>query len=73
MMLASIAIALLVAVGLLIASVLLTPLDTPVHALMAPSAAASQELSSIGVNGTLASFTALIPEMFANYLPLAAR
>ena len=59
--------------GLLLASVLLPPLDAPVHVLNAPSAAASQAPNSKGVTGTLASFTALFPEMVAVYLPTIVR
>jgi hypothetical protein len=72
-MLAFIAVALLLVVGLLLASVILPPLTTPVHALNAPPAAASQAPSSDGVNGTLASFTALIPEIATVYLPSLVR
>jgi hypothetical protein len=69
----SIAMALLLASGLFLASVLLPPLAAPVHALNAPSAAASQAPSSNGVNGTLASFAALFPDIGPVYLPLIVR
>ena len=72
-MLASIVVSLLLVVGLFLASVLLPPLDAPVHMLNAPSAAASQASSSKGVTGTLASFTALFPEMVTVYLPTIVR
>jgi hypothetical protein len=67
-MLVSVAVALLLVMGWLLASILLSPLDAPVHVLNAPSVAASQ-LPSKGVAGTLASFTALIPETAVVYLP----
>ncbi|HTP06703.1 MAG TPA: hypothetical protein VMP08_00525 [Anaerolineae bacterium] len=68
-MLAPIVIALLLVVGMLLASVILPPLDTPVHVLNAPEAAAAQAPSSTGVSGTLASFAALFPDMVNVYLP----
>jgi hypothetical protein len=71
--LAFIAVALLLVAGLFLASVLLPPLAPPVHALNAPPAAASQAPNSDGVNGTLASFTALIPEIATVYLPSIVR
>jgi hypothetical protein len=70
--LASIAVALLLVVGLLLAAVFLPPVGAPLHVLNAPSAAASQAVDK-GVAGTLASFTALIPEMVTVYLPNVAR
>ena len=70
--LVSIAAALLLVMGLLLARVLLGPLDAPVHALNPPSAAASQTLSK-GVAGTLASFTALFQETVLVYLPAVER
>jgi hypothetical protein len=69
-MLAFMAMTLLLVVGLFMASVLLPPLASPVHALNPPSAAASQAPSSTGVNGTLASFTALFPETLSLYIPI---
>ena len=72
-MLASIAVALLLVVGLLWASVVLPPLDAPGHELNAPAAAASQAPSSKGVSGTLASFAALFPDMVNVYLPTIER
>jgi hypothetical protein len=71
--LASLAITLLLVAGLFMASVLLPPLAAPVHALNAPPAAASQAPSSNGVNGTLASFTALYPVIVSVYLPVLGR
>ena len=70
--LASIGMALLVAAGLFMAGVFLPPLAAPVRVLNAPSAAASGALSSPGVNGTLASFTALFPEIGSTFLPVVA-
>jgi hypothetical protein len=70
---ASIAVALLLVMGLLWASVLLPPLDAPAHVLNAPAAEAAQAPSSIGVTGTLASFAALFPEMVNVYLPAIVR
>jgi hypothetical protein len=72
-MLASIAVSLLLVVGLFLASVLLPSPDTPVHVLKASSAAASQAPNSIGVTGTLASFAALFPDVATVYLPTVAR
>ncbi len=72
-MLASIAVALLLVVGLLWASVLLPTADPPVHVLNAPSAVAAQAPNSQGVTGTLASFAALFPEMVNVYLPTIER
>ena len=69
-MLAFTAVVLLLLVGLFLASVVLTPLSAPVHALYPPSVAASQAPSDQGVNGTLASFTALFPELQSVYIPL---
>ena len=71
--LASIAVALLLIVGLFLAGVLLPPVDTPAHALNAPSAAASKAPSSQGVTGTLASFTALFPDVVTVYIPTIER
>jgi hypothetical protein len=68
--LVSIAVASLLVTGLLLASIALTPLTAPVHALHAPAMAASQAPDSIGANGTLASFVALFPELLTVHLPL---
>jgi hypothetical protein len=65
-----IAVALLLAAGLLLTSVLLPPLAAPAHALNAPSVAAPQAPGSNGVNGTLASFAALFPEIVTVNLPI---
>ena len=65
-----IAVALLLATGLLLTSVLLPPLAAPAHALNAPPPVAPQAPSSSGVNGTLASFTALFPEIVTVNLPI---
>jgi hypothetical protein len=72
-LLISIVVALLLVVGLLFVSVLLPPLDTPVHALKAPSPADSYAPSSVGISGTVASFAALFPEIVTVDLPLIAR
>jgi hypothetical protein len=72
-MLASIVVALLLVVSLLLVSVLLPPLNTPVHALMAPSPAASYAPSSVGISGTVASFAALFPDIVTVNLPLTVR
>jgi hypothetical protein len=67
------AVALLLVAGLLLASVALPPLAAPVHALHAPAAAASQAPDSKGINGTLASFTALYPNIVTVSLPFILR
>ena len=67
---ASIGMALLLAAGMLIASVFLPPLQTSVQVLNAPFVTAAQASSSAGVNGTLASFTALWPQMMPVYIPV---
>jgi hypothetical protein len=72
-MLASLGAALLLAVGLFMASVVLPPMTSPVQALNAPAAATLQAPKDNGVNGTLASFTALIPELAAVHLPIIVR
>jgi hypothetical protein len=66
-------ISLIVVTGMLLASVLLPPLTAPVHALNAPSQPEMQIPNSNGVSGTLASFTALIPEIVTVSLPLMLR
>ena len=68
--LASFAVVLLLVAGLFMVSVFLPPLAPPVNVLSAPSAAASQAPSASGVNGTLASFAALFPNLVSDYLPL---
>ena len=68
------AITLFLVTGLLLASVVLPPFAaTPVHALNAPLRIGSQSPTSEEVNGTLASFTALIPEMVTISLPIVIR
>jgi hypothetical protein len=65
--------ALILLSGLLLGGILAAG-DHPVQALDAfPQVSAPQGATSTGVNGTLASFTALIPEVFSNYLPLVSR
>jgi hypothetical protein len=75
--LATTAVVLLLAVGLFLASafagILLPPLNTPVHAINPPSASIAQVSSSKGVNGTLASFAALFPQMAPVFLPMVSR
>ncbi len=73
-MLASIVIALLLAVALLWVSVILPPLDASVHVLNAPPVvAAIQAPSANGISGTLASFAALFPQLANVYLPAIER
>jgi hypothetical protein len=72
--LVSIAVAMLLVVGLFMASVVLPPsAAAPVHVLNAPSVHAGHAYSSIGVSGTLAAVTALFPEIALDYLPLVLR
>jgi hypothetical protein len=71
--LVSVTMALLLVAGLFLAGVILPPLSAPVQALNAPPAATSQAPQSSGVNGTLASFTALYPEILSVYIPLIVR
>jgi len=61
---------LLLVVGMFMASVFLPPLAAPVHALSAPAEEAGIAPNSAGTAGTLASFTALIPELVTISLPL---
>jgi hypothetical protein len=73
-MLVFIAITLFLVTGLLLSSVVLPPFAAiPVHALNAPPAIVSQSPTSEEVNGTLASFTALIPEIVTISLPIVIR
>lgn len=72
-----IGLAVLLAVGLFGLGVLLDQLVAPVHGMagqpVLPAPAASQPSSATGggaFSGTLASFTALIPENLGIYLPL---
>ena len=66
--------ALILLAGLLLGGILAGPGGHPVQALDAfPQISAPQSAASTGVNGTLASFTAMIPEVFSNYLPLVAK
>jgi hypothetical protein len=64
------AVVLLLLVGMFMASVFLPPLAAPAHALNAPQEETMLAPSSNGVAGTLASFTALIPESVTISLPL---
>jgi hypothetical protein len=59
--------------GMFLASVMVPPLATPVQALKAPLSDTSVAPSSDGIAGTLASFTALIPEIITVSLPLLFR
>jgi hypothetical protein len=70
-MLASLA--LLLVAALFMASVVLPPMAAPVQALNAPALVTLQAPKDDGVNGTLASFTALIPELAAIHLPMIVR
>jgi hypothetical protein len=69
-MLASTIMVLLLVVAMFMASVFLPPLSSPVHALNAPAEKAGLSPDSAGTAGTLASFTALIPELVTISLPL---
>jgi hypothetical protein len=71
--LASVAAALLLAAGLFMASVFLPSQAAPAHVLNPPAASAALAPQDDGVNGTLASFTALIPEMATIHLPIITR
>jgi hypothetical protein len=72
-MLGSVAAALLLVAGLFMLSVVLPPVSTPAQVLVAPPASAVQAPDGEGENGTLASFTALIPEIAAVHMPLIVR
>jgi hypothetical protein len=75
--LGSTALVLLLAAALFLASaaagVLLPPLNPPVYALNPPPPQAAQAAGSPGVNGTLASFAALFPQLSTFYVPVVAR
>jgi hypothetical protein len=71
--LASVATALLLAAGLFMASVVLPPAAAPAHILNPPAVSAALAPQDDAVNGTLASFTALIPEIASIHLPLVVR
>jgi len=72
-LLVSIGIAVLLVVGLLLMSVILPPLDTPVHALKAPLSESSYAPGSVAISGTVASFAALFPNLVTVNLPLVWR
>lgn len=57
----------------LLASAWFPPIETPVRALYAPPTPDAQAASSPAVNGTLASFTALFPQLEMLYLPSLTR
>ena len=60
--------------GLLLMSVILPPLDTPVHALKAPVLEGSYAPGSVAISGTVASFAALFPNLVTiTDLPLISR
>jgi hypothetical protein len=66
--------ALILLAGLLLGGILAAPGVHPVQALDAfPQVSAPQGATSTGINGTLASFTAMIPEVFPIYLPLVTK
>jgi hypothetical protein len=69
-MLAFSAVVLLLVVGMFMASVFLPPLTAPAHALNAPTEEIGLSPNSAATAGTLASFTALIPELVTVSLPL---
>ncbi len=59
--------------SLLLGGILAAPSPVSVQALNFPQTDAPQVSTSSGVNGTLASFTALIPEIFTVRLPIVER
>lgn len=63
--------ALLLVAGLFLLGILLAPPAVPVQALNAPAPAAAP--SSSAVNGTLASFTGLIPQLSMIHLPVVVK
>jgi hypothetical protein len=66
--------ALILLAGLLLGGILAAPAPAPVQALNAPpQVTAPLNPTSTAVNGTLASFTALIPQFFSSYMPLVSR
>jgi len=68
-----VAAALILLVSLLLGGILAAPAPIPVQALNFPQIEAPHVSTSSGVNGTLASFTALIPEMFTIRVPIVER
>lgn len=69
-MLAFSAVVLLLVMAMFMVSVFLPPLTVPVHALNAPTEEIGLSPDSAATAGTLASFTALIPELATVSLPL---
>ena len=65
--------ALILLASLLLGGILAAPFPVPVQALNFPQIDAPHVSTSSGVNGTLASFTALIPEIFTVRLPFVER
>jgi hypothetical protein len=66
--------ALILLAGMLLGGILAAPEPLSVQAINAPSQAdVSREAISNGVKGTLASFTALIPQNFMTNLPFLTR
>ena len=59
--------------SLLLGGILAAPSPIPVQALNFPQIDAPHVSTSSGMNGTLASFTALIPEIFMVRLPIVER
>jgi hypothetical protein len=59
--------------SLLLGGILAAPFPVTVQALNFPQIDAPHVSTSSGVNGTLASFTALIPEFFTVHLPIVER
>ncbi len=57
----------------LLASAWFPPLEAPARALNAPPTLDAASAGSPGVNGTLASFTALFPQLEMLYLPSLTR
>ncbi len=64
---------LILLVSLLLGGILAAPSPAPVQALNFPQIDAPHVSTSSGANGTLASFTALIPEIFTVRLPIVER
>ena len=68
-----VAAALILLACLLLGGILAAPSPVPVQALNFPQIEAPHASTSSGVTGTLASFTALIPEIFTVRLPFVER
>jgi hypothetical protein len=72
-LLAAVTLALLSVAGLCAASVWQPPIAAPLHALHAPASESPQTPDSKAISGTLAAFTALIPEFVSVYVPVIVR